>query len=58
MRYRIGILERDAETEEYDSQADAEVAAIALSYGDSPVGVWDEHDDLVAIVYQQQTFWP
>lgn len=60
MIYRVGDLGLYPKFDEttYDAQSDAEAAAIALSYADSPIGIWDEHGDLVAIVYQQQTFWP
>lgn len=60
MQIQIGVLKDNPEFEEtiYDSSTDAEIAAIQLSYCDSPIGVWDVEDgELMAIVYQQTVFW-
>ena len=60
MKIQIGVLENDPKLEEeiYDSSIEAEAAAIALSYNDCPIGVWDMEDgELMAIVYQQTIFW-
>lgn len=58
--YRIGILafpEPDDPT--FDSQADAEIAAIQMSYNDSVIAVWDADDgEIVALVYQMTVYAP
>jgi hypothetical protein len=58
--YRIGELDmfREPEEEVYTEEVDAEAAAIMLSYGDIPIGIWDEDGEIVGIVWQQQTFRP
>ena len=46
MQIRIGVLKDnpDLEEEVYDSSIEAERFAVALSYNDSPIGVWDMED--------------
>jgi hypothetical protein len=60
MTYRIGEVDilSEPEDEEYAQLADAEGAAIALSYGDTPIAIWDDRGECIGIVFQQKTFWP
>lgn len=58
--YRVGVLESPNDDDErFETQEEAEIAAINLSFNDSVIAVWDEDDDqIVALVYQQTVYSP
>lgn len=57
--YRVGTADwPDEDDVTFTDEIDAVVYAIALSYNDRVIAVWDSDDEVVCLVFQQRPYYP
>lgn len=57
--YHVGAADwLDEDDATFTDEPDALAYAIALSYNDHVIAVWDADDEVVCLVFQQRPYYP